>query len=119
MPDPIELPAGSEVTFYITSRDVVHGFEVAGTNINAMVIPGEVSKITAEFDEPGEHGIVCHEYCGSGHHDMAGKLIVREPSNFTMTDDTEPTTASTANRTTAENRTTTGRTASPAGGEGT
>jgi cytochrome c oxidase subunit 2 len=41
-----------------------------------MVIPGQVATITVEFDEPGEYGILCNEYCGSGHHDMEGKLIV-------------------------------------------
>jgi len=75
-PDPIEVPANSEVTFYVTSADVIHGFEVAGTNVNTMVIPGEVAKLTVQFDEPGEYGIVCNEYCGSGHHGMEGKLNV-------------------------------------------
>ncbi|MFD1588632.1 cytochrome c oxidase subunit II [Halorientalis brevis] len=85
-PETIEVPANSNVTFYVTSRDVIHGFEVVGTNANTMAVPGEVSKITVQFDEPGEHGIVCNEYCGGAHHDMEGKLIVREPSNFTMGD---------------------------------
>ena len=75
-PDPIEVPAGSTVTFYIASADVIHGFEVAGTNLNTMVIPGQVTKVTVELDEPGEHGIVCNEYCGAGHHVMEGKLNV-------------------------------------------
>ncbi|AZH24214.1 cytochrome c oxidase subunit II [Haloplanus aerogenes] len=73
---PIRVPANSEVTFYITSADVVHGFEVAGTNINVMVIPGQVAEITVRFDDPGQYGIVCHEYCGAGHHTMAGQLVV-------------------------------------------
>ncbi len=75
-PSPIEVPANSRVTFYITSIDVVHGFEVVGTNVNTMVIPGQVAEITVEFDEPGEYGILCNEYCGEGHHDMEGKLVV-------------------------------------------
>jgi cytochrome c oxidase subunit 2 len=73
---PIRVPANSEVTFYITSADVVHGFELAGTNVNTMVVPGQVTKVTVRFDEPAEYGIVCHEYCGAGHHTMAGQLVV-------------------------------------------
>ncbi|MDY6764191.1 MAG: cytochrome c oxidase subunit II, partial [Halobacteria archaeon] len=69
---PIRVPANSKVTFYVTSADVIHGFEVAGTNINTMVIPGQVSKFTVRFEEPGEYGIVCNEYCGAGHHAMEG-----------------------------------------------
>ncbi len=81
-PDPIEVPANSEVTFYVTSRDVTHGFAVAGTNVNTMVIPGQVAEMTVQFDEPGEYGIVCNEYCGSGHHYMEGKLIVHEEDEY-------------------------------------
>jgi cytochrome c oxidase subunit 2 len=73
---PIRVPANSEVTFYITSADVTHGFELAGTNVNVMVIPGQVAEVTVRFDEPAEYGIVCHEYCGAAHHTMAGQLVV-------------------------------------------
>ena len=34
--------------------------------------------MTHRFEEPGEYDFVCHEYCGVGHHTMAGKLIVEE-----------------------------------------
>ena len=81
-PDPIEVPANSEVTFYVTSRDVIHSFTVPGTNINTMVIPGEISTLTVEFDEPGEYGFICNEYCGMGHHDMVGQLIVVDEDEF-------------------------------------
>jgi cytochrome c oxidase subunit 2 len=74
--EPIRLPADSRVTFYLTTPDVIHGFAVVGTNLNTMVIPGQVTKVTVEFDEPGEYGIVCNEYCGSGHHTMEGMIEV-------------------------------------------
>jgi len=41
-----------------------------------MLVPGYVSQFTTVFKQPGEYLIVCHEYCGLGHHLMAGKLIV-------------------------------------------
>ena len=72
----ITVPAGSRVTFELTSRDVVHGFKIDDTPINVMVVPGQISKVTTTFDEPGEYLIVCHEYCGGGHHAMFGKVIV-------------------------------------------
>ena len=87
--DPIEVPAGSEVTFHVTSRDVIHSFSLAGTNVNTMVIPGEVSTMTVEFDEPGEYGIICNEYCGTGHHDMEGTLIVTPEDEFELDGDDE------------------------------
>lgn len=86
MPGEIEVPANSEVTFYVTSRDVTHSFTVVGTNMNTMVIPGEVSQMTVEFDEPGEYGILCNEYCGQGHHTMEGKLTVVPEDEFDLTE---------------------------------
>src|SRR5262245_46372406 len=51
-PNPIEVPANRPVTFRITSADVIHGFEVVGTNANAMAIPGYVSQFTITFKKP-------------------------------------------------------------------
>jgi cytochrome c oxidase subunit II len=76
-PTNIEVPAGSTVHFTLTSKDVVHGFQVAGTNINAMVVPGHVQKIKQKFDEPGEYLVLCNEYCGAGHQAMSTTIIVR------------------------------------------
>ena len=78
IPREIRVPQGSTVTFYMTSRDVQHGFKLQGTNINMMVLPGQISKLTATFDKPGTYLFICHEYCGVGHHSMYGQLIVEE-----------------------------------------
>ncbi len=75
-PNEIHVPAGRPVTFRITSPDLIHGFQVVGTNVNVMVIPGYVSQIKTRFDRPGEYLLICNEYCGAGHHVMAGKIIV-------------------------------------------
>jgi len=76
-PNAIEVPVGSTVTFTLASTDVIHGFVLAGTNANVMVIPGQIAQVTARFDQPGEYVWVCHEYCGFGHHQMYGKVVVR------------------------------------------
>jgi cytochrome c oxidase subunit 2 len=75
-PNEVRIPAGSEITFRITSKDVQHGFHLEGTNINMMILPGQVSTLKAQFDEPGEYNFICHEYCGAGHHTMYGRLVV-------------------------------------------
>ncbi len=84
--EPIRIPANTEVTFHVTSGDVVHGLNVVGTNVNTMVIPGQVAEFTVEFEEPGTHGFVCHEYCGAAHHTMEGQLVVVEQSSFNATE---------------------------------
>lgn len=76
LPNEVHVPAGAKVTFEVTSPDVIHGFYVEGTRINAMLIPGQITEVTYTFREPGEHLLICHEYCGVGHQGMYGKVIV-------------------------------------------
>lgn len=75
-PRNITVPVGSSVTFYVTSVDVQHGFKLQDTNVNMQVVPGEVSKLTVEFDEPGEFNYICNEFCGIGHAAMFGSVVV-------------------------------------------
>jgi len=81
-PREIEIPVGSEVTIYVTSPDLQHGFKVTDTNINMMVVPGQVSKVTFTFDEVGEFPYICHEFCGRGHANMFGVVkVVNSPED--------------------------------------
>ncbi|MCB0990535.1 MAG: cytochrome c oxidase subunit II [Acidimicrobiales bacterium] len=75
-PGLLEIPVGAEVTFYVTSIDVQHGFNIRDTNINMQIVPGQVSKLTHTFEEPGEFPFICTEYCGSQHHAMFGTIRV-------------------------------------------
>ncbi|MDG5785979.1 cytochrome c oxidase subunit II [Evansella sp. AB-P1] len=75
-PGDIEIPAGSTVHFTMTSKDVIHGIQIAGTNMNAMVTPGHIQTITQTFHEPGEYLVLCNEYCGIGHQHMATTITV-------------------------------------------
>lgn len=75
-PNEIRIPAGSRVTFIASSTDVIHGIQVTNTRINVMLIPGQISRVEYTFREPGEHLLICHEYCGLGHHTMGGRVIV-------------------------------------------
>jgi len=76
-PSTITVPAGTDVTFYATSPDVIHGFFIAGTAVNMMVIPGWVSSASHRFTTPGTYLLLCNEYCGSGHHFMYGSIVVK------------------------------------------
>jgi cytochrome c oxidase subunit 2 len=45
-----------------------------------MILPGQVSTLTAKLDNPGTYNFICHEYCGQLHHTMYGRLIVEAPA---------------------------------------
>lgn len=77
-PVQVEVPVGSTVKVIATTKDVIHGFEVAGTNINMMLEPGYISEYVTTFNKPGEFLVLCNEYCGVGHHMMSSKIEVVE-----------------------------------------
>lgn len=82
IPSEIVLPVGAVATFYMTSRDVLHGFQVEDTNINVELIPGEISTFTYTFDKPGVYRTTCNEYCGFSHQNMMGTIRVLYPSEI-------------------------------------
>lgn len=75
-PEQVRVPVGIPVTFRVTSPDVLHGFQIVGTNVNLTIAPGYISQATTTFETPGEYLVVCNEYCGLGHHAMQGKVVV-------------------------------------------
>lgn len=74
----IRIPAGSRVLFQATTKDVVHGFELAGTNVNMMLEPGYISTLETTLDKPGTYTLICNEYCGVGHTSMFATVEVYE-----------------------------------------
>jgi cytochrome c oxidase subunit II len=76
------VPAGTPVNFRATSADVVHGFLIEHTNINAMLVPGYISALPAKFDAPGEHPMPCQEFCGLGHEGMWARVKVIDKASF-------------------------------------
>jgi len=82
VPNEVVVPAGAEITFFLTSRDVLHSYQVQFTTINVNLIPGEVATLRYTFQEPGEHLVICGQYCGLGHHTMLGRIVVVSPEEF-------------------------------------
>ncbi len=77
-PSEIVINAGSEVDFYVTSKDVVHGFNIYEKNVNLTAVYGNINKTTVRFEKPGVYTITCNEYCGIGHQAMQSKIIVKD-----------------------------------------
>jgi len=75
-PPEVRLPPGAEVDLYVSALDVTHGLYIEHTNVNLMAVPGAVNAARVRFDREGEYSVICHEYCGAGHHLMAGKFVI-------------------------------------------
>jgi cytochrome c oxidase subunit 2 len=76
-PAEIEVVAGERVRLVIRSGDGLHGFAIRRFRIQEEIRRGG-DPVTVEFtaDEPGRFPILCSEYCGEGHDDMNGTLVV-------------------------------------------
>lgn len=77
-PAEISIPPGSTADVYVSTADVTHGMQIIGTNVNLMVVPGTVNFARVKFDKAGDYLVVCNEYCGLSHHNMAGRIHVTE-----------------------------------------
>lgn len=82
VPQCVTIPAGTPVHFRLTSPDVTHGFFVASTNTNAMVVPGFITDVRAQFARTGKYEMPCDEFCGYGHHAMAARVVVVSKEEF-------------------------------------
>lgn len=77
-PDEIKLKRGEPVTLVITALDRIHGFKIPQFGVRAAVVPGEDARITITPDKVGSFGFLCDVFCGDGHEDMNGTLIVED-----------------------------------------
>lgn len=73
----LRFPLGAQVTFFVTSEDITHGFIIEEHNANLELVPGQVGRVQLTFDKPGTFHIQCHEYCGSGHQTMWAQIVVQ------------------------------------------
>lgn len=76
-PAEITVNRGDKVRLNITSDDVPHGFAIREYNINKIISPGQTAAIEFTADQPGEFTFYCSVFCGQGHKDQTGKLIVK------------------------------------------
>jgi cytochrome c oxidase subunit 2 len=75
-PAEVRIPRGADVTFFVTSEDVTHGFFIEHHDANLMLLPGQIASASVRFNRPGTYHIICHEYCGPGHQTMYAAIIV-------------------------------------------
>jgi cytochrome c oxidase subunit 2 len=75
-PNRIVLKKNQPVVLELTALDFTHGFNLPDWNIRADIPPGKVTTIRLTPDKAGEYDFLCDNFCGSGHEEMNGKIIV-------------------------------------------
>lgn len=76
-PARIEATEGEHIRLVVTSADGVHGVGIKKFRVEKTV-PRGGTPVTIDFmaSAAGEFPLLCSEYCGNGHEDMKGMLVV-------------------------------------------
>ena len=77
-PAEIRVKKGDKVVLIIKSLDVKHGFSLSEFGIDAKLEPGKETRIEFQADKAGSFPFRCSVFCGQGHSEMTGALIVEE-----------------------------------------
>lgn len=77
-PNEITLKKGEPVVLAFTAVDFIHGFFIPDMHIRADLKPGQVTEVRLTPGQAGEYAFLCDNFCGSGHEEMNGKIIVTD-----------------------------------------
>lgn len=75
-PSTITVNEGDEVEITVTSTDVEHGFALPDFGVDVKLPPNESQVIRFTADKKGTFSFRCNVFCGAGHGEMKGTLIV-------------------------------------------
>jgi len=79
-PETIEVEQGVPVILELTSLDRDHGFTVPELGLRIDVEPGKTARVRFVPEKAGTFLFHCDIFCGSGHEEMAGQIVVAKPS---------------------------------------
>jgi cytochrome c oxidase subunit 2 len=78
----LHVPVDQAVRLVMQSKDVIHSLFIPDFRVKMDVVPGRYTKTWFRATEPGQHLLLCTEYCGTGHSDMSATVIVHKPGEF-------------------------------------
>jgi cytochrome c oxidase subunit 2 len=76
-PAVIELKLGQPVVLELTTLDRKHGFQVPDLKVDESIEPGKVTRVRIVPDKAGTFPFHCDIFCGSGHEEMVGEIVVK------------------------------------------
>ena len=75
-PGEVKLKKGVPVILEFRSEDILMGFNLPDFNLRTDIVPGKPVRVRFTPDKTGSFVFLCDIFCGSGHEDMGGTLIV-------------------------------------------
>jgi cytochrome c oxidase subunit II len=77
-PSEIVLKKGQPVVFELTTLDFGHGFSIPDLDFRADFVPDKVNMVRLTPQKSGKFEFLCDNFCGSGHEEMDGHMVVEE-----------------------------------------
>ena len=77
-PSEIRVKKGETVVLELRSEDRVHGFNVPAFHVRTDISPDAPRRVTLTPDRAGRFLFHCDVFCGEGHEDMTGVLVVTD-----------------------------------------
>jgi cytochrome c oxidase subunit II len=78
----LHLPVGKPIKMLLRSIDVLHDFYVPEIRAKMDLVPGVVTYFWFTPTKTGEFEILCAAFCGIGHPQMRGKVVIESEDNF-------------------------------------
>lgn len=76
-PSVLNVGVGDTVVINATAKDTTHGISIPEFKVNLVVPKGTTQTASFVADKAGTYTFRCSVYCGEGHSDMTGTLIVK------------------------------------------
>src|SRR5438046_8771592 len=71
----LDIPVGQKIKLELTAKDVIHSFWVPNLGGKKDAVPGHVTSLWIQADQPGTYKGQCFEFCGDGHADMLITIV--------------------------------------------
>ena len=78
----LHVPVGKPVILHMTSKDVIHSFQVTNFRNKQDLVPGLQTTYWFTPTEVGKYEIGCAQLCGIGHTQMVGNVFVDSPEDY-------------------------------------
>ena len=75
-PAQIRVKKGDHVKLLITAVDHDHGFKLAAFHVDQKLKKGETTTVEFTPDQTGTFPFECSKFCGVGHKNLKGDLVV-------------------------------------------
>ena len=78
----LHVPVDRDVIVDLSSKDVIHNFDIPAMRMAQDAIPGQVIPLWFKPIKTGTFEIVCGQLCGLGHYAMKGTVVVDTPADY-------------------------------------